>query len=425
MTVQAELSIKAIPSTEKYQTVVMLLMVLGMYLPTSMGGAITWSLMAIAYLLVVCFYSYLFWTLGLDEDQFLLFSVPIVFVLISATFFSTLYVFGIGVLWVYVPVALLYSLRLRSLTFGRALRALFVACNLVNIGLGACAVFHVERVNGLVMSYYSNFFPDLVPGMLEFGKPVLTFATHSLAGFFIFLFFWLNFRTYLSTRRFAFLIFAVCYFTFDLCLLSVTGFGFALFAFAIMSVHFWRRNPRTVATALLAFFFLVPRIVHRLYSPIENWQDLVEIVSPAFTSPGEGFLGRYGSQGNNVSNLKYIAEHPFSPTGLTTAGNLFIGDSGPVEYLIRGSVLLLFLMYVGLFQFLRRNLAGKLDMYVLFLAILVMELGFTSLTYFRLMYLLPVAVIYLNSLPKPEAAALNRFGWRGADSGLDCHAGRA
>ncbi|HVB55251.1 MAG TPA: hypothetical protein VNE63_02315 [Candidatus Acidoferrales bacterium] len=390
---------------QRCQVVISLLLLSGLYLPTSVGGDISKSLMAIAYFGVFCLYLYLVWANGSDEDQFLFFSMPIVMVIIGATFLSRVHVFGIGVLWFYVPIALLYSTRLRSLRFGSRCRILFLACNLMNVTLGVSAIFHIEFVNALVISHYSNFFPELVPTMLALGKPIMTFATHSLAAFFLFLFFWLNFRTYLCTRRPLFLIFAICYMVLEPCLVSVSGFGFALLALLVMAIHVWAKKPAVVVAGLVVALLLLPRIAHAVYNPIENWQDLLQVARPAFTAPGEGFLGRYGSQGNNAENLRYVYDHPFSPTGLTTAENLFIGDSGPVEYLLRGSVVLLVLMYVGLFRFLRRNLVRTSDLYVLFVAILAMELGFTSLTYVRMLYLLPVAVIYLNSLERPEADA--------------------
>ena len=140
---------------------------------------------------------------------------------------------------------------------------------------------------------------------------------------------------------------------------------------------------------------------------VRSWGDIWEFASEVLAGPGTGFLGRYGSQGNNLNNFAYVSAHPFRPVGLTAAGNLFIGDSGPVEYLIRGSVPFVILMYGGLFLFLQRNVRSKADLATLFVAILAIESGFTSLTYLRMLYLLPFAVIYLNSLEGMEPPNLS------------------
>jgi hypothetical protein len=76
-------------------------------------------------------------------------------------------------------------------------------------------------------------------------------------------------------------------------------------------------------------------------------------------------------------------------------------DSGPIEYFLRGSVVLLGLVY-GSFFFFWRCLLATSDGYWLFLIILAFELGFTSLANYRALYLLPFFVVYLNWLRRAE-----------------------
>src|SRR5260370_14093568 len=103
----------------------------------------------------------------------------------------------------------------------------------------------------------------------------------------------------------------------------------------------------------------------------------------------------------------YLFDHSFSPIGLARSASgldvsspthFFVGDSGPVEYLLRGSVPLLFLIYLGLYGFLRRNLVSRAHSTILFFVILAFETGFSALDSSRTFFLLPFFVVYLNHI---------------------------
>jgi hypothetical protein len=127
-----------------------------------------------------------------------------------------------------------------------------------------------------------------------------------------------------------------------------------------------------------------------------------------------GPLARYGRDGELRLAINYVYNHPLSPIGLTagplapmevvwTPFRFFIGDSGPLEYLLRGSIPLFFLIYFGLYRFLRRNLVLRSHAWGLFLAILLFESGFSVLSYPRMYYLLPFFVVYLNGVASGSA----------------------
>src|SRR5260370_35623157 len=83
--------------------------------------------------------------------------------------------------------------------------------------------------------------------MVMFRKPVLTFGTHSLAGFFLYLFFYVNLQTYRLKGGKLFLSFALCYLFLTLSLLSVTGIILGLVGM------------------LPIFYYLAPSMRHRWY----------------------------------------------------------------------------------------------------------------------------------------------------------------
>jgi hypothetical protein len=71
-------------------------------------------------------------------------------------------------------------------------------------------------------------------------------------------------------------------------------------------------------------------------------------------------------------------------------------------------VLFLLLIYGGLFYFLRRNLILRFHAYFLFAAIVLFELGITTLITLRALFLIPVFSVYLNSLAAPQAQHSSR-----------------
>jgi hypothetical protein len=123
---------------------------------------------------------------------------------------------------------------------------------------------------------------------------------------------------------------------------------------------------------------------------------------------GGGFSGRFGRGGNLLNNVELIRTQPLRPIGLGFSTTVFYGDSGPVEYLLRGSLPLLLSVYGGYALFLWRSLHVRRHALMLFAVTLAFELGMTVLTYHRFVYFLLFVVLYLNHLDSHRA--------RGTDS---------
>jgi hypothetical protein len=133
--------------------------------------------------------------------------------------------------------------------------------------------------------------------------------------------------------------------------------------------------------------------------------------SDVLSSPTSGFLGRFSQAGTLYSTVNYLKDSPFSPVGVGYRGDLFFGDCGPIEYYLRGSVFLVVAIYGGLFAFLRRNLLSKGDALFLFVIIVGFEVGLTALPQVRTLYLLPVVIVYLNSVRRQSYDMAVEKGW--------------
>jgi hypothetical protein len=78
---------------------------------------------------------------------------------------------------------------------------------------------------------------------------------------------------------------------------------------------------------------------------------------------------------------------------------LYLGDSGVIVNMLRGSVPLFVLVYGGLWFFLRFNLRDRGTAAWLWLWTCVFEVGFTPLQYFRFVGFLPFLIVCLNAVP--------------------------
>jgi hypothetical protein len=231
--------------------------------------------------------------------------------------------------------------------------------------------------------------------MLAEGKPVLMFGSHSVAGFFFYLLFYVTFQTFAVTRSKLNLVYALSYLGLLTLLFSFTSVVFAAAAMVQIVLHFqWHRSfvaGLVASVLLLAAVFVVPR-------QMEGIEDLEASLLEVTQRQDNGLLGRYSSSGGLMGNLEFIASHPFQPIGLGFSRELWYADSGPVEYLLKGSFPLLFTVYWGAFLFFYRNLRNKRRAVFLFLVFLAFELGYTNLQYIRTQFFLPFLMVYMNGL---------------------------
>jgi len=385
--------------------VVAFLLVAGLFLPTSVNGEARVSLVGIGFLILLLTYLFLIWNHGARLNAVAWISGPILMVLSLSTLIvwhESTFPFGWGLLATYSTLATLLALNLREVRPGRLVSAAFFLTNIIWIVCGAAVLVGNEWVGGVLTAWYSDFYPELLPGMLSLHKPIFTFGTHSLAGVFTYLFFWLNWETFKVRRSIWSLVFALSQLVLLLGLTSYTSFAFLALGITQVTVWLWKNNrPALLALAaclVVAGFLAGGLVVEQVY---ELWQN-PQISAVVFTNES-GPLGRYRAGGFLSGTIGYLWNHPFSPIGLTLPSFLFLGDSGPLQYLVRGSVPLLFLIYFGLYKFFRYNSPSRNHALLLFLVCLAFETGFDALPYFRTQFLLPFFVVYLKEIEPPQS----------------------
>jgi hypothetical protein len=367
----------------------------GFLAPTSIHGDYSLALLGITLSVLLAAVAVLYWQHGCRASVLVTVSLPIMIILSACTLFSSTFRFGWGVFAQFNLLALVYALDLRRMRTGPLVAVTFKIVNIVYIVWGIGIVIGSDFLKQFTMNWYDQFYEELLPAMLALHKPVLAFGTHSLASFFAYLLFWLNWQNYNATRSRLALAFSICYVGLLLALTSFTSFVLAAVAVTQIAVWLWERSRRALVLGLVGLCATLFLAAGTLADQADRFRAEAPYAAAALlNSDVGGPLARYGKQGVLKESISFLLEHPLSPVGYTNPPFLFFADSGPLEYMLRGSVPFLCLVYGGLYLFFQYNSPSRKYALTLFLVVLSFEVGFVSLTYFRTLLLLPFLAIY-------------------------------
>jgi hypothetical protein len=377
------------------------------YFPSSVGGVISRALTAVSLISTCGLLGLLLLGRGNTPGSFLLpIACGLVAVPAGCTVISPFYEFSPGVVFIYCAIALLYLVNLKPVGRSTSIETAGLVLSAVSLLLGLAIIARVHVVTQTLKSYYAAFYPELVGNMIDLlGRPVLTFATHSMAGFMVYLLFFMAIAAHEARGQHRFLFLAGGHLMLLLFLQSTTSLTFAVVAALQFVRAFSRVFPRITASAALAMVVLA--VAAWLGSNL-TVADLFAAVQSAIVGDKiRGLFARYATEGLLAGSVTYFSEHPLSPIGFSFSESLYLGDSGVVVHVLRGSLPLLVAVYGGLFLFLRYNLYSRSIAYWLWLIIIMFETGFTPLMYFRFVAFVPFLIAYLNSVDLDTPRPLN------------------
>jgi hypothetical protein len=376
-------------------------LLLGLFFPTSIRGEISKGLGYLCSLILLGIYSGLTVSAGsLAGPSLLICSLTINASLLLASLLSDLSDLAFGAYAFYFLLSCLYVLDLRGLHPSRLLNRVFTVASVALLLLAAASLLGIDQVTSVFINSYCAFYPELVPSMFRLGKPVLMFGSHSLAGFFYYLFFLLNFLNYTRHKRVVNLALALCFLCTSLTLQSLTAYVYVIVGVLQVLVHFGVHRNVVVRLVTLA---LSACTACALVLNQEARGLIWSAIAPLFTSNINGLAARYTSVGTLATNIEYILDNPFRPVGVRYSQDLWFVDSGVVEYMLRGSLFLVAAIYVGLFLFLKKNLRLLAHCVLLYGVYIAFEVGFSNLIYLRTLYLMPFVIVFLNSGPEDKS----------------------
>ncbi|MEH7618622.1 hypothetical protein V7200_23695, partial [Cytobacillus firmus] len=314
----------------------------------------------------------------------LIINISILFFTLTSPFSNFTY----GAYASYLTLTFLFLLNLRNVELLMISRVVFKIINILIIVSSVLSLLENEIVRGILVDYYSSGYPLLVERMLLAGKPVLTFGTHSLAGVFFYLFYYINLKEYENTKDKVNLLILISYIILLFFLKSTTS----TLLLIIATIQFFT----TIFKYKKISVFSLPLILILVLF----WDNIgfVGQFTVIFGKEGNGFVGRYSGEGVLVNNINYIMNNPFRGIGLGHDDSLYYTDSGIILNLLRGSIFLALSIYIGLFFLFSKNLLNKKTAFYLVLIILAFEIGYSLLTYKRMIAFIPFLIVYLNTL---------------------------
>ncbi|MDO4641789.1 MAG: hypothetical protein Q4A84_08875 [Neisseria sp.] len=369
------------------------LFLFGIFLPASVGGQITSTFGVFSsFVSLACLMVLLFRQNKLDLVNLFLglaFGIAITAFTFSSQYYS--YKYGTGLLFITLFSMLLINSNDNPSNLKSYLSVLIVAdIYLVILSLGI--IFQIPAITEIIRQYYSAFYPELIPNMLFQLKPVAIFATHSVAGFYDFLFLLLNLMAFKYTHQKKFLLVTFLFLIFLFFLQSSTSLTMLLFSLVVLQVELYRYNKHFAyliyGLELLALLIMLPFA-----------NELIDSVLMKMFSHRNGLGGRYADGGNLANNLEYILNNPLSGIGFGYTTNFMYADSGYLEYSLRNSILGTLAIIWAFTRFTFRNIQGK---FALFLTIvyLIFEIGFSNLIYPRMLPITLFAISFFNQLQR-------------------------
>lgn len=379
-----------------------LLLLVGLYLPSSISGIPSRALLAAGYALSLLASFVLVKGKHAPRELF-----PVLALIPALVWFFTytsgLTTYALGSLLPFTCVSALLLVRIEPAFPSKWATRAFILCNFVNTGLGIGMITGVA--NGIIGNWYAFIDQDFVAQrMLDAHKPVLSFYTHSIAAFMLYLFFYLNLRAFSMLRRKIYVMFAFSYLALILALMSTTSLILFALGSAQLAVELWKSRHRVVLFASILAVALAPRLIST------DWQSLADQLSAVKQAEG-GFSARYGENSEIAYDFSYLVDHPFSPIGASGRAQIRLGDSGLLDYLLRGSLPLVILIYGGYVLFLKSSLRYRKDFMILLCVTLGFELAASVLTYFRFLLLIPFVCAYLNALPEKPVIRAKKLAW--------------
>lgn len=201
---------------DKLATAVMApLLFIGFYFPTSLAETISVPLQVTsAVILFPILIALLLRRRGVLSSFAVVNALTINVILLICTLFSPFTEIAYGGYLSTLLLSMLFCVSVRDVRLTVAARRVFDAANLINITVAVLLLLQVPEVTQFFRDNYAYAYEELVPSMLANGKPVLTFGTHSLAGFFFYLLFYMTLQTFIAVGSKLNLLFAFGYLDF-------------------------------------------------------------------------------------------------------------------------------------------------------------------------------------------------------------------
>jgi hypothetical protein len=291
----------------------------------------------------------------------------------------------------------------------------------VEFWLAICAVgvmAGVPAIGRLLVNSFSMYNETLVPNMVALHRPVGPFATHSVAAFAYYLLLFVHLRSYQRRESLVDLSWASFWLIVIGALSSSTAA--AMLILGGLDLLWTVIRSQRASIRRIGILAVVACVSLLLYYAWLQRMPLIDLVSRVIGNKSNGLLSRYNTDtGVASASIAYLRLHPFAPIGLANAvagtngflAGQILGDSGPVQYLLRGGPVLLGAVYGGFWVFLRGTVCNKRVAVWLWGVTLAFEVGFSALLVLRVVALIMLTATCLGDIYAGDReATMTRLG---------------
>lgn len=364
--------------------------------PASIGGVISsTSGVTLSFISLIFLFILLFRQKKIDIVNLFIglgFGVAITVFTVLSKYYT--YKYGNGLYFIVFFFFTLINTNHNPLNLKGYLHTLTIA-NIFFSTLSIGIILEIPAITEIIREYYSSFYDDLIPNMLFQLKPVTIFGTHSVAGFYDFMFVLLNIMAFKYTHQKRFLLATILFLIFLFFLQSATSLALLIASLIILQSELYKYNKHIAyiiySLELLALVIALPFA-----------SDLIGSAIDKLLSENNGLGGRYAEGGNLANNLEYIFNHPLQGIGFGYTTEYMYGDSGYLEYSLRNSIVGALAIIFAFCRFMLRNVDSRYA-YFLILIYLFFEIGFSNLIYWRMTPITLFAIAFFNQLQRLEA----------------------
>src|SRR6185437_15919673 len=145
-----------------------------------------------------------------------------------------------------------------------------------------------------LVSWYSNWLDDMMTAMVHAHMPAYTYTAHHIAAMLIYLFFWMNIKTFKESGSRFYLWVAIVHVFLCAAIQSHTSFAFALIASTELLWLLWKHSRKLALATVITVVFLVPWLLLNFTKDLMSWSDAAQFSYAMWTGDDTAFTGRYG-----------------------------------------------------------------------------------------------------------------------------------
>lgn len=385
---------------EKYNNFLYIISIfMFLFVPTSVNGiSQTVQTYAIKLAAEICFMVIVLFRDKHIKQNIVIMVVTLIYLLIiTIRWLFSDYHFSFLVFANFMALFLLFAVNFQNSIDKSFSKKLFILVNIVIIVWGFLIISKNAAVTKWTLNYYDQYAQGLVKLSLIEKIPVTSFGVGSIASFYYFILFLLNFVT-IRENEGSILNYMFCfsYIAFTIMTYKNSSLIFSVIMIAMMFFINKKNLYKLIYFAIVigtAYYFCISGTL----------QYLMQHYTLAASSGQNGFLGRYSSS-LFTQDLEFIKNN-FAigfDKPLSSDTGLYFTDCGFIVYMITGNLPLVISIYYCFYKFLNRNIPIKLYAVILFLIILMFEVAFPILLDSRICFCMAFMSYYLNTILKDK-----------------------